>query len=135
MFNKPARRGEKASGPTVASLLWADILIRGDIVGDGELHLDGGVQGDVRAARLVIGEHGRIEGHVTAETVEVRGTVIGSITARRINLLAGAHVEGELKHDDLTIEAGARFMGRSGALASGPAGEEPVLLSGPDEAA
>ena len=64
-------------------------------------------------ARLAIGETGRIEGSVQADVVEVRGRVTGAITAKQVRLYASAHVDGDITHEQLTMEAGAYFQGRS----------------------
>jgi cytoskeletal protein CcmA (bactofilin family) len=45
--------------------------------------------------------------------VEVRGRVSGSITAKQVRLYGGAHVEGDITHEQLSIENGAFFQGRS----------------------
>ena len=74
---------------------------------------DGVIRGDVRVSRLTIGETGRIDGTVSAELVEARGKVIGSITAKQIRLFATAHIEGDITHEQLAMETGASFQGRS----------------------
>jgi cytoskeletal protein CcmA (bactofilin family) len=130
MFSKQARPGQsatmseltvlsdapaprKSGGPKVASLIAADITIEGNLRGDGELQVDGVIRGDVAVARLSIGESGQIEGSVHAELVEMRGRVIGSVTAKQVRLYASAHVDGDITHEQLTMEAGAYFQGRS----------------------
>lgn len=118
MFNKAGNgRGKgpetAALNGRVASLLTDDLTIAGDISGDGEMHVDCLIRGDVSVARLCVGETGRIEGAITAEVVELRGRVIGSITAKQVRLYASAHVEGDLTHEQLSIEPGAFFSGRS----------------------
>ena len=105
----PARK----SGPRVATLIGEDITIEGNLRGDGETQIDGAVHGDVMVARLAIGETGRIEGSVQADVVEVRGRVTGAITAKQVRLYASAHVDGDITHEQLTMEAGACFQGRS----------------------
>ena len=90
-----------------------DVVIEGVITGDGELHIDGTVKGDVRVTRLSLGETGRIEGSATADVVEARGHIVGSVTAKQIRLFAGASVDGDLTHEQLAIEIGASFQGRS----------------------
>lgn len=107
---------EPSSGrktPRVASLLAGDITIEGNLRGDGELQVDGTIRGDVAVARLAIGEAGHIEGSVQAESVDVRGRVVGAITAKQVRLFASAHVDGDITHEQLTMEAGAFFQGRS----------------------
>jgi cytoskeletal protein CcmA (bactofilin family) len=102
-----------ASSPKVASLIAADTTIDGGVSGDTELHVDGVIRGDVAVARLSIGESGQIEGAIQAESVEARGRVIGSITAKQVRLYASCHIDGDITHEQLTMEAGAFFQGRS----------------------
>ena len=104
----------KATGtPKVASLIASDTTIDGGVSGDTELHVDGVVRGDITVARLSIGETGHVEGAIQAEIVEVRGRVVGSITAKQVRLYASCHVDGDITHEQLTMEAGAFFQGRS----------------------
>lgn len=99
--------------PIAASLIAENMTLEGSISADGELHVDGAIKGQVRVSRLTIGDSGRIEGEITAESVEVRGKIIGSVTAKQIRLAASAHVDGDITHEQLAIEAGAFFQGRS----------------------
>ena len=99
--------------PSVASVIAKDITIEGGITGDGELHVDGVVRGDVRVGRLTIGETGQIEGTIAADLVEARGKVVGSITAKQIRLFATANIDGDITHEQLAMETGASFQGRS----------------------
>ena len=103
----------KSSSPKVASLIAEDTTIDGGVSGDTELHVDGTIRGDVDVARLSIGETGQIEGAIQAETVEARGRVVGSITAKQVRLYASCHIDGDITHEQLTMEAGAFFQGRS----------------------
>jgi cytoskeletal protein CcmA (bactofilin family) len=99
--------------PKVASLIASDTTIDGSVSGDTELHVDGVVRGDIMVARLSIGETGHVEGGIQAEIVEARGRVVGSITAKQVRLYASCHVDGDITHEQLTMEAGAFFQGRS----------------------
>lgn len=118
MFSKPAKgdgAGESAQPKKLvaASLVAEGVVMRGDISTDGDLHLDGAVEGDLKVGRLTIGESGAVSGNVQADAVEVRGRVAGTITARQVRLCATAHVDGDISHAELAIEAGAHFEGRS----------------------
>jgi cytoskeletal protein CcmA (bactofilin family) len=135
MFTKPTRpAGGKPEGaepsvrkPMIAmSLIAENVSVAGDIASDGDIQLDGVVRGDVRVGRLSIGETGHVEGVVEADAVEVRGRVAGAISARSVKLFATAHVEGDISHAQLAVEAGARFSGRSVRL--GEAVQEELAL-------
>jgi len=120
-----ARRGPKA-----ASLVSEDITIEGSITGDGELHVDGVIRGDVHVGKLTIGETAHIEGSACAEAIEVRGRMIGSITAKSVRLCPTAHVDGDITHEQLAIESGAFFQGRSLKFQRSPA---PALSAPQDD--
>ncbi|ESQ84352.1 hypothetical protein AEAC466_08335 [Asticcacaulis sp. AC466] len=106
--SKPTAGG----GARPLSSFGGGLLIEGNITGTGDLHLDGTVRGDVKVAHLVVGESGNIEGKVEAETIEIRGRIVGSITGKQIKLQATAYVEGDITHDQLAIDVGAFFQGR-----------------------
>jgi cytoskeletal protein CcmA (bactofilin family) len=89
------------------------MLFEGDISGGGDIQIDGTVKGDVRVDHVTVGESGQIEGGVYAEAVEVRGRVSGSITAKQVRLYGACHVDGDITHEQLAMETGAFFQGRS----------------------
>jgi cytoskeletal protein CcmA (bactofilin family) len=122
MFSKPAKssspRPEASETapvrkPIAASLIAENVTIKGDLTSDGDVQLDGAVRGDLKVGRLTIGETGQVEGAVEAESVDIRGRVTGSVTARQIRLHATAAVFGDLTHAQLAIDSGAQFEGRS----------------------
>ncbi|MBS3742715.1 MAG: polymer-forming cytoskeletal protein [Wenzhouxiangellaceae bacterium] len=91
----------------------------GNITLKDTLHVDGRIDGDVESeSNVVIGENGRIKGRITAETVVVSGQVDGSVSAGRLEIIAGGCVEGDVHIVDLVIEPGGRFNGSSEILAS-----------------
>jgi cytoskeletal protein CcmA (bactofilin family) len=106
------------------STISEDLTITGSVTSQGELHLNGQVQGDVRCVALVLGENAQLEGNVVAEDVMVRGRLIGSVRARKVMLQSTAHVEGNLVHKSLAVEHGTHFEGDSrpseNPLASNP---------------
>ncbi|CAN1505588.1 CcmA Integral membrane protein CcmA involved in cell shape determination [Caulobacteraceae bacterium] len=109
----PSAPEQPKARPKVASLISDGITIEGGVVGDGELQIDGVVRGDVRVGRLTVGDTGHIEGSVYAEAVEIRGRVIGSVTAKQVRLYGTAYIDGDITHEQLAMETGAFFQGRS----------------------
>jgi cytoskeletal protein CcmA (bactofilin family) len=92
------------------------LTITGSVTSNGEIHLDGHVQGDVHCVALVLGENSSVEGNVTADDVVIRGRLIGSVQALRVILQSNSHVEGDLTYQSLAIEQGAYFDGKSRPL-------------------
>jgi cytoskeletal protein CcmA (bactofilin family) len=94
------------------STLASDLTFEGNVTGPGELVVDGTVRGDVKVARLTVGETGNVEGSVMADYVEVRGRVVGGVTGKQVKLISTAYVDGDISHEQLAIDVGAYFQGR-----------------------
>jgi cytoskeletal protein CcmA (bactofilin family) len=75
--------------------------------------VDGRVQGKIVSDNtLIVGESGQIDAEIDCGTVSIRGTVSGRVHGRqKIELLAGAKVQGTLVSPKLVIEEGAFFEG------------------------
>jgi len=77
--------------------------IHADIKGQGALDLRGTVEGSIEVDDLTIGRKGCVTGDVVAETVRIMGFVKGNISARQVIVEKGAHVEGELSYEQLSV--------------------------------
>jgi cytoskeletal protein CcmA (bactofilin family) len=106
----PVKRAP-ARGNGVPSILSAEVVVRGTIVSQGDIQVDGRIEGDIRAASVVVGEKAVIEGDVFAEDAAIRGNVRGSISAHRVQLAATCRVSGNILHETLSVESGAFFEG------------------------
>jgi cytoskeletal protein CcmA (bactofilin family) len=114
-LNKPTMQSAPPPRPQPAravSTLASDLTFEGNVTGPGELVVDGTVRGDVKVARLTVGETGNIEGNVTADHVEVKGRVVGAVTGKQVKLISTAYVDGDITHEQLSIDVGAYFQGR-----------------------
>src|ERR1700722_11386649 len=105
---RPAPRPPKGS-----PIIGGDMGLEGDISGGGEIQVEGTIKGDVRVEHVTVGDGGAVEGGIYAEIVEVRGKVSGSITAKQVRLYGACHVDGDITHEQLAMETGAFFQGRS----------------------
>ncbi len=85
--------------------------MKGTISSQGELEIDGHIEGNVRASALTIGDTGAVKGEVIAESVVVRGSIEGRIRGRKVQLCSGAKVKGDIFHASLAIEPNAVFEG------------------------
>ena len=102
------RRTGKSTAPSIVS---ADLAVTGTLTSTGDIQVDGIVEGDIRSVGLVIGEKAEIHGEIFAEDVIVRGKVMGRIHARKVQLAATSHVEGDILHEAFSVETGAFFEG------------------------
>lgn len=106
----PSRQRRKTAGrpTTIAS----EVIIEGHLVTNGEIQIDGTINGDVRARVCIVDANGVIHGEVYAEEVLVRGRVIGPIRGIHVHILAGGHVEGDVINETLSVENGAYIDGK-----------------------
>lgn len=93
------------------------MLVTGDIVCAGAVQVFGWVQGDIRAAHLVIGEGGHVEGAVVVKEAVIQGHFKGAIHANSVKLQGRAVVEGEIYNKSLAIEENVVFDGVSRRIA------------------
>ena len=97
-----------ASAASGTSVIGTDLTILGDritIISKNKLQVDGD------GKHVVITEEGSVVGMVSAETIEVRGGVRGSIRAVSVKLQSSAQVQGDITHQKLAIAEGAEFDG------------------------
>jgi cytoskeletal protein CcmA (bactofilin family) len=106
-----ARAGRPAA--SVVSVIGPDLLVTGNLETTGELRIEGDVQGDVYAARIVVGEQARVVGDMVADEIDIAGVVQGTIRGNTVTFRGGSQVEGEILHRRLTVEQGAYFEGKS----------------------
>ena len=97
------------------SVIGNDLTILGQgitIISKGSLQLDGAIQGNLHGTEILVGEKGRVDGTIAAQSVVIRGTVNGIIKAQRVALQEGARVDGEIHHQTLVLDAKAHFEGK-----------------------
>ena len=128
-----ARPGER----TPPSVIGPDLTIHGNLSSEGQVQIDGKVEGDIRGTHIIVGERANITGGIIADEVVVRGHVMGSIRGKRVMLQAQSHVEGDIYHKALAIEQGAFFEGKSRrsedpVTSAEPAEKPPMIAPVPD---
>ena len=101
------RRNVK-SAPSIIS---GDMTVHGTLTASGDIQVDGKVEGDIESSSLTVGEKATVHGEITCEEVAIRGRVIGSVRANRVQLSSTSHVEGDIFHQALAVETGAFFEG------------------------
>jgi cytoskeletal protein CcmA (bactofilin family) len=89
--------------------------VRGRIHGDGDLLIEGNVEGDLAIrGDLTIAEGGSLTSKaIEAQSVTIGGTLEGDVSATGpVRLVPGANVRGNLRGSAVAIDEGARFSGR-----------------------
>ena len=102
--------GDGASGAIIGS----GARVRGRIHGDGDLTVEGTVDGDIQLrGHLVIAQGGHVTRGVEADQVTVAGALEGDINAKgAVFIAAGSRVRGDVHGEQIALEDGAEFAGR-----------------------
>lgn len=112
------------------TVIGANTSIVGTLKSDGNIRIDGTVEGDIEIlGNLIIGETGRVIATVKAQNVHVSGAVKGEITAvEQLEISPTGKVWGDITTAALHIEPGGLFRGQS-AMSTNI--DEPLLLEAP----
>jgi cytoskeletal protein CcmA (bactofilin family) len=107
----PRRDGQQAAPGT--TFLGANIIIDGTISGSEPVVIEGTVKGHVKlSGDLLIGTKARLEATVHARNVTVEGRLTGDLSAdERVELVASASVDGNIKAPKIVVAEGAHFRG------------------------
>lgn len=114
MFFKKSNRVQN----TIDTLIGADTRVEGNIQFSGGLRIDGAVLGAVTEptdspSTLILSEHGRVEGAITASKVVINGTVVGPVKAGQfIELQTKARITGDVYYNSLEMHTGAVIEGK-----------------------
>lgn len=114
MFFKKSNRVQN----TIDTLIGADTRVEGNVFFSGGLRVDGTVIGSVTEpadspSTLILSEHGRIEGAITASKVVINGTVLGPVkSGQYIELQTKARITGDVSYNSLEMHTGAVIEGK-----------------------
>jgi len=105
---RPAPRGEGGE-----SVIAANLTIEGKIEGSGNVRMAGRFKGDVRIdGNFNIEPGAHLTGQVLAAVVVVGGELQGNIeSAKRVDVLEGGVIVGDVKAGSITVAAGSRMRG------------------------
>jgi cytoskeletal protein CcmA (bactofilin family) len=95
----------------IPSVVGEGAQVAGNLFSDGDVRVDGHVDGDVSGRKVAVGVNGRVRGRIVADEAHVSGNVHGGIAAHTVVLTATAKVACGIMQERLTIEAGAVVAG------------------------
>ncbi|MGO9513078.1 MAG: polymer-forming cytoskeletal protein [Steroidobacteraceae bacterium] len=107
---RPTPRERSEGGESVIA---ANLSIEGKIEGSGNVRMAGRFKGDVRIDGNFSIDHGaHLTGQVLAAIVVVGGELQGNIeSAKRVDVLEGGIIVGDVKAGSITVAAGSRMRG------------------------
>jgi len=120
MVDIPAPKPRKSIA-TMPSIVSEGLHIAGNLFSDGDVQVDGRVEGDVQGRNITVGATGTVVGKIIADEAMISGAVNGEIRARAVVLTRTAKVASDVTQESLSIEAGAVFEGAIRRPGSGSA--------------
>lgn len=110
----PAATPAVRSADARESLIAPGVTIEGKIEGAGHVRVAGRFKGDVSVdGNLAIETGAHLTGLVRASVVVVGGHLQGNIeNAKRVELLEGGVIDGDVKAGSLTVAAGSKMRGK-----------------------
>jgi len=118
MFNQKSKSetaGDiSAPGTGAATIIAAGTTLKGDISSNGDIRIDGSLQGNIQCqAKVVIGSNGSVDGDISGQQADIMGKVTGTIKVKELlQLKGGSFVNGNLYAGKLQIEPSANFNGQ-----------------------
>jgi cytoskeletal protein CcmA (bactofilin family) len=109
-----AAQAVRTVSPTLC-VLGANTTIKGEILGDEDVVIEGTVEGQIRIGReLRIGQGGKVRATVSAQSVVVSGEMHGDCEAHtRVEIQATGRLIGNIRAPKIVIAEGAVFRGNS----------------------
>jgi cytoskeletal protein CcmA (bactofilin family) len=109
----PRRPMPKTAGEGGESVIAAGLSIEGKIEGSGNVRMAGRFKGDVRIdGNFTMDTGAHLTGQVLAGIVVVGGELQGNIeSAKRVDVLEGGVIVGDVKAGSITVAAGSRMRG------------------------
>jgi cytoskeletal protein CcmA (bactofilin family) len=114
MATQRTATGSRTSAGASAARIGEGARVRGRIGGDGDLTIEGSVEGDISIrGNLVLASGASARSDIEAEEVSISGDFEGSVRASgAVRIGAGAKVRGDVRGSSVAIDEGAEYAGQ-----------------------
>lgn len=107
------KRSEKEMAK-INTIVGIGTLVDGNLTTKETTRIDGQVNGDIVSdGNIIVGDHGSVNGAITAYSVFVSGKVVGDVTVKdKIDITATGSIFGDIYTKLLSIDEKAVFQGQ-----------------------
>jgi cytoskeletal protein CcmA (bactofilin family) len=115
IFNKSDDKPSKPNSNTSGTTVVADgTKIKGDIVIECNLHIDGEFEGLIKSDKNVtIGKTGCVKGEIYSDKLIISGSFNGKVDSDIVDVLPNGKLFGSVLANEFVIERGGFFEGES----------------------
>jgi cytoskeletal protein CcmA (bactofilin family) len=110
----PTGTPPRVAGRGGVATIGPSISIKGDVVGDEDLLVEGKVDGEIRVKNhsVTVGRSGQVKADVYAKSIQVEGEVFGSLYGQEdVAIRQSGKVQGNIVAPRVTLEDGSTFRG------------------------
>jgi cytoskeletal protein CcmA (bactofilin family) len=114
MFNSKSKSDNVIGSSTGNTLVGAGTTIKGDLISNGDVRIDGTLIGNITgSAKVLIGQDGVVQGDIEGQQADIQGKVTGKLQIRELlNLRGDAIIRGNIYAGKLQIEPTVTFNGQ-----------------------
>ncbi|MFD2822479.1 polymer-forming cytoskeletal protein [Lacinutrix iliipiscaria] len=111
MFSDNRKDRQVYEGSSSQNIVASGTKIVGDLTCEGDLRIDGTVEGNLKTpGKVVVGKSGIIKGTLNGTDAYFEGKFAGKLAlSGTLTLKSSAHIEGEVVLGKLEVEPGATF--------------------------
>jgi cytoskeletal protein CcmA (bactofilin family) len=97
----------------INSIVGKDLVIKGELHGEGTVRVDGRVEGDITLQKgLIVGDEAVVTGDVKTENLIVYGKLVGNIFCKSIQVKSSGNIKGDIHTEIILIETGGKYNGQ-----------------------
>ena len=115
----PSTAGRPAVAPAAARatpcVVGAKTTVKGELIGEEDVIIEGTLEGEVRIARdLRVAQGGSVKAKVSAQSVVLAGEMVGDCHAsQKVEITSTGRLTGDIRAPKIVIAEGAVFKGNS----------------------
>ena len=111
-LNKEIKEPIKTIKINSSLIIGEGATIKGEIIEENEITVNGSVDGDIQCKNLIVGKTGSIKGKIKADTLYVEGNIEGEINVKELlKLMSSSYVSGKMSYGSLQINEGGKLLG------------------------
>ena len=92
-----------------SSVVSEETHIRGHISSPGSVYINGRLDGDIRAEKIVIGRHGVVSGNCRSRGMSIAGRVCGDLLCEQLQVFGTGVIDGNIQCVQMDVSAGAEL--------------------------